>query len=243
MDQGQRQTVSNVMSILTRDPLLRSLSAASISHLRGALRPIELSEGHVLFKRDAAVDGCYFVERGALKVSVDDASGGEIWLAIVGAGDWVGELGLLDRDPRSATVTAMTGCRLWRLPIQEFDSLCRLDFEFYRAMVRLICVRLRNTNRELGDQRLDLEARLTQTMLKLAKAFGEPLPDGRVLIHYRISQGQLAEIVGASRENVNRQFKTWKRAGLCLKSDDYYCLADQQKWSTRGLPHITTVAA
>ena len=242
MDQRRKYCDSRVPPILTRDPLLRSLSTASLSHLREALRPIELAESDVLFKRDAAVDGCYFIERGALKVSVDDASGGEIWLAIVGAGDWVGELGLLDRDPRSATVTAMTGCRLWRLPIQEFDSLCRVDFEFYRAMVRLICVRLRNTNRELGDQRLDLQARLTQTMLKLAKAFGKTLPDGRVLIRYRISQGQLAEIVGASRENVNRQFKIWKRAGLCFKIDDYYCLSDPRKWSTRDQPPSTTVA-
>jgi CRP-like cAMP-binding protein len=82
------------------------------------LQPVELIENDLLFRRDAGVDGCYFVERGALKVSVEDHTGGQTWLAIVGAGDWVGELGLLDRHPRSATVTALTACRLWA-PLKE----------------------------------------------------------------------------------------------------------------------------
>jgi CRP/FNR family cyclic AMP-dependent transcriptional regulator len=232
-----------IQSILARDPLLRALSRASQTLLKDALRPADLSEDDVLFRRDAPVDGCYLVEQGALRVSVEDLSGGETWLAIVGAGDWVGELGLLDRQPRSATVTALTACRLWRLPIKEFDSLCRIDFEFYRSMVLLICVRLRSANREVCEQRLGFQARLAQTMLKLAKAFGTTLPDGRTMIRYRVRQGRLAEITGASRENVNRQFATWKKAGLFDTVDGNYCLSDLPKWSSLGQDYSPTVAS
>jgi CRP-like cAMP-binding protein len=97
-------------------------------------------------------------------------------------------------------------------------------------MVQLIASRLRSANREVRDQRLDLEARLAKTMLKLAAAFGKALPDGRTLIDYRIGQARLAEITGASRENVNRQFKSWRAAHLCERLGDQYCLADLQKW-------------
>jgi CRP/FNR family cyclic AMP-dependent transcriptional regulator len=242
MDQRTKRA-DRVQPILARDPLLRSLSIASQSLLKKALQPVHLSEDDVLFHRDAAVDGCYFIEQGALRISVEDHSGGETWLAIVGMADWVGELGLLDRDPRSATVTAMTACRLWRLPIMEFDSLCGIDIEFYRSMVRLICARLRSANREVCDQRLGFQARLAQTMLKLAKAFGKVLPDGRMMICYRIRQARLAEITGSSRENVNRQFGSWKRMGLCDKVDDYYCLSDLRKWGVLGQGYSPTVGS
>ena len=79
-------------------------------------------------------------------------------------------------------------------------------------------------------------------MLKLARAFGKTLPDGRTLIEYHIRQGHLAEITGASRENVNRQFATWKKAGLCDTVDGNYCLKDLGKWSALGQDYSPTIA-
>lgn len=233
MDQlAQRRDVLERM--ISGDPMLRSLSKASQSLLKSVLQPIELAENGVLFRCGAAADGCYFVERGALNVSVEDHTGGEVWLAILGSGDWVGELGLIDRHPRSATVAAMTTCHLWRLSMSAFDSLCQTDVKFYRSMVQLICLRLRNANQEVTDQRLDLEARLARTMLKLATAFGKILPDGRTLICYQIGQARLAELAGASRENVNRQFKAWKASRLCERLGDRYCLSNLKQWKSLG---------
>jgi CRP-like cAMP-binding protein len=80
-------------------------------------------------------------------------------------------------------------------------------------------------------------------MLKLARAFGKDLPDGRTIILYRIKQADLAEITGASRENVNRQFRTWKKAGLWDKVDSYYCLSDLRKWSLLGQGYSPTVVS
>jgi hypothetical protein len=80
-------------------------------------------------------------------------------------------------------------------------------------------------------------------MLKLAKAFRRTLPDGRTMIRYRIRQGCLAEITGASRENVNRQFATWKKAGLFDTIDANYCRNDLPKWSSLGQDYSPTVAS
>jgi len=216
--------------ILARTPALASLSRASRLLLRDALQPVSLAADEVLFRRGAAGDGCYLVEEGALNVSIDDHTGGTIWLAVLGAGDWVGELGVIDRSPRSATVTAMTDCRLWWLPMRTFDRLWGDDPEFYHCMVRIVCSRLRATNRQVCDQRLGLQARLAQTLVTLAKVFGEELPDGRTIIRYQIDQSRLAEIAGASRENVNRQFRTWREAGLCERVRGNYCLSDLRAW-------------
>lgn len=228
-------------SILQRVPLLSSLSIGTQERLKEVLRPIQLADNRILFRDEAPVDACYLVEEGALKVSIDDFTGGETWLAILGVGDWVGELGIVDRQPRSATVAAMTECRLWRLSVRDFDTITHDDSELYKRLVQLICARLRATNRQVCNQRLGLEARLAQTMLKLARAFGEPMADGRTLIRYRIGQSRLAEVAGASRENVNRQFRAWREAGLCERLQSYYCLSDLSEWELLGGDYPPTV--
>ena len=228
--------------ILGQTSALDSLSDQSRSLLKRALHPIVLRKNDTLFCSYAEVDGCYLIESGALKVSMLDHVGAEIWLAIVGAGDWVGELGLIDRNPRSATVTSMTESRLWRLSTRDFDALREADFEFYHCMVRLVCGRLRATNQQISDQRLGVQARLAQSMLKLAKAFGDTLSGGMIVIRYKIDQSNLAEISGASREQVNRQFRAWKDAGLCEIVNGFYCLKKIQKWESLGgrLPPTNT---
>lgn len=218
----------------------QSLSEDTRLRLQDALRSVSLIGNDVLFHREAKADGCYLVEHGALKVSIEDHTGRETWLAILGAGDLVGELGLIDQQHRSATVTAMTDCRLWQLSIRDFETLSSLDAELNQCVLRLVCERLRLTNQQLRDQRLGVEARLAQTMLKLADAFGETLPDGRVLIRYRIGQSRLAEVTGSGREQVNRHIRSWRQVGLCDRINNYYCLSKLPKWRMLRGDYIPT---
>ena len=133
----------------------------------------------------------------------------------------------------------MTESRLWRLSTGDFDRLRKIDIEFYYALVRLVCERLRATNHQISDQRLGLQARLAQTMIKLAKTFGETTGSG-TLIRYRIDQSDLAAIAGASRENVNRQFQAWRKVGLYEVVDGFYVLKDMQKWEGLGHRYVPT---
>jgi CRP/FNR family cyclic AMP-dependent transcriptional regulator len=227
-------------AIIERFPNFRSLRDETREQLQRALHKINLSYDDVLFRRGAAVDGCYLLDQGALKVSMEDSTGREIWLAILGAGDLVGELGVIDHEPRSATVSALTKCSLWRLPLRDFEVLTNRDAKLYHSVVRPVCERLRITNLQLCNQRLGLEGRLAQTMLKLAKAFGEPLDDGRTLVRYKIVQSRLAEIAGVSRENVNRQFRNWREAGLFDMINHYYCLRALPQWELLAGDYIPT---
>ena len=227
-------------SVVDMFPNFRSITSGTQRKLENALIEIKLPENGILFHRDAAVDGFYLLSHGALKVSIEDNLGREIWLAILGPGDLVGELGVIDNQSRSATVSALTSCKLWRLPKRDFDAITRTDPQLFQSVVRPICERLRITNLQVCNQRLGLEGRLAQTMLILAKAFGERLNDGRTLVRYRIAQSRLAEIVGVSRENVNRQFRSWREAGLYDQINHYYCLRSLQQWEQLAGDYIPT---
>jgi len=230
-----------VEAVIERFPHFRSLGEETRRRLEKALHRVELPVDGVLFRQGAAVDGCYLLESGALKVSIDDHTGREAWLAILGAGDMVGELGVIDHHPRSATVSALTHCRLWRLPARDFDALQKRDINLYYSVVQLVCERLRITNLQVCNQHLGLEGRLAQTMLKLARAFGETLPDGRLLVRYKIAQSRLAEITGVSRENVNRQFRQWREAGLYDMISRYYCLTGLRQWEKLAGDYVPTI--
>jgi CRP-like cAMP-binding protein len=227
-------------AVIKLPPRFKSLSKDTRMQLQRALYKITLPYEDILFRRGAVVDGCYLLEQGSLKVSIEDHTGREIWLAILGAGDLVGELGVIDRESRSATVSALTDCQLWRLPLRDFDALAKHDAKLYHCVVLPICKRLRITNLQVCNQHLGLEGRLAQTMLKLADAFGEPLDDGRTLVRYKIVQSRLAEMTGASRENVNRQFRAWHGAGLFDKVSNYYCLRALPQWELLAGDYIPT---
>jgi CRP-like cAMP-binding protein len=84
--------------------------------------------------------------------------------------------------------------------------------------------RLRASNETHTLQHMPLRVRLARTLLRLAKTFGEPLPGGRILIRQKISQLELGHMVGAARENVNRQLTDWRTGRLLSRIGGYYCL-------------------
>jgi CRP-like cAMP-binding protein len=211
-------------------PFLRELGDELCGRLIPLLRPVSLKADGILFRQNDNVTGCYAIEHGTLIVSIQDHAGEEAWLSILGSGDLVGEIGIIDREPRSATVTALRDTKMWHLPSGDFDHLCQQDFELYRRVAKLIAHRLRAANQQVCDQRLGLEGRLALTLNKLADAFGEELDDGRVLIRYKISQARLAEVTGASRENVNRHLRAWSDNKVISRVSNYYCLSKYEVW-------------
>jgi CRP-like cAMP-binding protein len=163
----------------------------------------------------------------AVKVSLSEPDGQVSLLAILGPGDVVGEMALFDRLPRSATVTALKGCELCHLRTAALDRLAESDAAVYRQFLRMLSGRLRVGNERYAQQRMKLGCRLARAMLQLAHSCGEQLPDQRILIRQKVSQAELGNMVGAARENVNRQLAEWRRHGLLSRISGYYCLEDR----------------
>jgi CRP-like cAMP-binding protein len=198
----------------------------AIDYILRTSRASRPKPGTVVFRAGDAADGCYLILEGAVKVSLADADGRHSLLAVLGQGDVVGEMALLDRAPRSATVTALRGCELCHLNMAAFDRLAQSDIAVYRQLLRVLSERLRAGNERYALQRTALAGRLARALLQLARSCGEELPDRRILIRQKVSQAELGSMIGAARENVNRQLGKWSRRRLLTRISGYYCLED-----------------
>lgn len=191
---------------------------------------VQIGQGEVLFAQGDQSDGCYFVIEGALKVSVVSHDGEEALLAVVRAGDVIGEMGLIGGTPRSANVAALKNCTLAFIVDENFTRFADANPSVYRHMLEIMCMRLRASNETLtAFQLLPPSGRLAQVLLRLAEGFGKPLVDGRVLIHQKFTQSDFARMTGTARENVNRQLKIWRSDCVVSRVSGYYCIEDTER--------------
>jgi CRP/FNR family cyclic AMP-dependent transcriptional regulator len=209
----------NLLSVLPP-----GLSAA----LFAAARPHRLKADQTLFTAGDPGDGCYRVEQGLLKVSVVSPAGGERILAILGPGALVGELAIIDAQPRSASVTAARDSELSFISRAAFESIVANNPDVYRHIVSLLARRLRDTNAVVAAMSfLSLKGRVAQALLSLAEAFGNDVGGGRILIRQKVTQSDLAAMAGIARENVSRILNDWMRQKFLSRLAGYYCLENR----------------
>jgi CRP/FNR family cyclic AMP-dependent transcriptional regulator len=210
---------ANLLSVLPAE-----LSAA----LFAAARPHRLKADQMLFTAGDPGDGCYRVEQGLLKVSMVSPSGGERILAILGPGTLVGELAMIDAQPRSASVTAVRDSELSFISRTAFEAVAHTHPDVYRHIVKLLVQRLRDTNTVVAAMSfLSLKGRVAQSLLGLAEAFGNDVGQGRILVKQKVTQSDLAAMAGIARENVSRIINDWMRHKLISRLAGYYCLEDR----------------
>ncbi|MEZ5775821.1 MAG: Crp/Fnr family transcriptional regulator [Hyphomicrobiaceae bacterium] len=214
-------------NLLARSELFSELDPATLAGLERVMRRRPLKADQALFHRGDRADGCYVILEGVLKVDAAGTDGAETLVALLGIGDVVGEIGLIDGRPRSATVTALKPSRVAFLDIDAFHRFAAEHPSLYRHMLRILGARLRTANESLALQHgRPLAGRLAGVLLRMADGFGRPLDGGRVLIHETVSQSLLAQMSGAARENVSRQMSAWRRDGLVSKVARYYVIED-----------------
>lgn len=221
----QGECVSEIKDFLKNSFSLEGLDPELTSDLSRLARPMKLAAGAILFENGDPGNGFYAVIEGSLKVSILSIDGDEQLLAVLGPGDLVGELALLDGRPRSATVSALKEAQLAFVDKAAFARFADENPAVYRHMLSIVGKRLRHANDVLAARSfLPLPGRVAQTLLQLAETFGKPLDDGRMLIHYKLSQADIANMSGAARENVSRVLNDWKRSGTISRISGYYCL-------------------
>jgi CRP-like cAMP-binding protein len=145
-------------------------------------------------------DGCYRVEEGLLKASVGAPNGGERILGILGPGSVVGELSMIDGAPRSASVTALRNSKLCFVSQTDFDAIGKSSPDIYRDVMKMLALRLRDTNNALAASSfLSVKGRVARALLNLAEAFGKDVGNGRILIRRKVNQSDLAAMQELSR--------------------------------------------
>lgn len=217
-------------SILERSGLFAGLERSALDRMARYSRRVSLEKGDSLFELGDPSDGCYTVLEGVMKISVPLSDGKETLLNIMGEGDVIGEIGLIDTQPRSATVTALKPSVLAFLPSREFKHVANANPAIYVHMLQILCDRVRTSTEAAAMQTtLPLHGRLARVFLRLAEGFGEELEGSRTLIRHKCTQEDLARMASSARENVNRQIKDWTEDGYLSRISSYYCIEKKEK--------------
>ncbi len=222
--------MDEVAEFLEKSFSLQGLDPGLAQKLFALAHTTQVKAGTMLFESGDPGNGCYLVLEGSLKVSMLSVDGDEQLLAVLGPGHIVGELALLDGRPRSARVSALKASRLSFVDRGAFERFADANPAVYRHMLKIVGGRLRQANDVLAARSfLPLPGRVAQTLLQLAEIFGKPLDGGRLLINYKLSQGDIANMAGAARENVSRVLNDWRRAGTISRISGYYCIEDRER--------------
>jgi CRP/FNR family cyclic AMP-dependent transcriptional regulator len=210
--------------------LFSALPGALGSGLLAHSKAVALTADQTLFMAGDPGDGCYRVNDGLLKVSIASHTGAERILAILGPGAIVGDLAMIDGLPRSATVTALRDCKLSFISRAAFEAFAAKEPEVYKYLLRLLAARLRDTDQVVAaGSFLPLKGRVARALLDLAKAFGNDVGQGRIVIRQKMSQSDVAAMAGIARENVSRILNDWMRAKLISRLSGYYCIENAKK--------------
>jgi CRP/FNR family transcriptional regulator, cyclic AMP receptor protein len=154
-------------------------------------------------------DHLYIVLSGRLKVMMSDAEGKEVILSILGPGEFFGEMGLIDDEPRSATVVTIEPCELLSIAKRDFKKCLADNFEMAMAVMRGLVRRLREADRKIGSLALlDVYGRVARLLLDMAENV-----DGEKVVTKRLPKQDIAKMIGASREMVSRVMKDLQTGG------------------------------
>ncbi len=199
---------------LRRVPFLAPLADDDIAWLAARLRPRQYRVGTTIFHRDDSGTALHVIERGTVKLMLPSPEGREVTVELLGADDFFGELALLDGGPRSASAIALEATDTLTLERDQFAALLEAHPQVALRLLGVLGERLRRADDLIGDLLfLDLPGRLAKQLLALAEERGSATPRG-VRIDLRLSQSELAAMVGATRESVNRCLNAYAERGI-----------------------------
>jgi len=202
---------ANKLTLLSNHSLFGQLPPAAIEHLGSYVKRRTLTRGTTIFAKGDPGTGLMGVLSGSVKISVPSADGRDIVLAIFHEGDIFGEIALLDGHPRTADATAMTDCELMVIERRDFIPFLRSQPDLTIQIIETLCSRLRRTTEQVQDVTfLNLPTRLAKALLRLtADAERESASSRKVTI----TQREISQIIGRSRESTNKQLRVWARQG------------------------------
>lgn len=210
-----------ILDSLAQVPLFSGLQPADLELIGQRVRQRRYRGSEVIFHKDDPGIAFYMILSGRVKVHTETSDGTEVMLAVLSAGDFVGELSLLDGEPRSADVSTLEPTEVLVL---TRDDLLACIHQAPRIAINLLATlagRLRRTNETVQAlSSLDVQARLAKQLLLLSQQHGVQTPQGNQ-IGIRLTQSDLAGLVGASRESVNKVLGYFRKRSWISLDDQH----------------------
>lgn len=220
--------------VLSSAPLFAALDAEASAALRASMETISIAKGDVLFHEGQLGDQMYILTEGKVKLGHTSPDGRESILAILGPGELLGELSLFDPGPRTATAVALTDVTALGLGHQSLRPWLTGRPEVAESLLQALAQRLRRTNETLADLVFsDVPGRVAKALLELGDKFGQQMPDG-IHVTHDMTQEELAQLVGASRETVNKALADFAARGWIKLESRSVVLIDVDRLSRRS---------
>ena len=220
--------------VLRRAPLFASLDDEAFAALTEEITEVNLSRGATLFYEGDPGDQLYFIVSGKMKLGRTASDGRENLVAVMGPGEIFGEMALFDPSPRSTSATAVSETRLDGLKHENLRKVIQRSPEVSAQLLQALARRLRRTNENLADLVFsDVPGRVAKALLDLADRFGRPATDG-LLVAHDLTQEELAQLVGASRETVNKALAEFVQRGWIRLEARAVVILDLQRLKQRS---------
>ncbi len=215
-------------------PLFAGIDREASSSLVASMASVDLPRGRALFREGDPGDRLYIIRSGKVKLGLSSGDGRENLLSVLGPGEMFGELSLFDPGARTATATAVTDARLFELTHRELLAWLERYPAVASHLLAALARRLRRTNEALGDLVFsDVPGRVAKSLLDLSSRFSEPVPDGLRVTH-DLTQEELAQLVGASRETVNKALSDFAARGWIRREGRAVVLLDVPRLEHRA---------
>jgi CRP/FNR family cyclic AMP-dependent transcriptional regulator len=200
--------------VLRRSSLFARLGDGEIDVILARAMVARHAEGDLIFAKGDPGNSMMAVLEGRIMITAPSQDGRQVVLTVMRDGDVFGEIALLDGKERTADATAMTDCELLVVPRRSLLALLERRPDLCIDLLIVLCERLRRTNEQVEDLAfLDLEARIAKVLIRLAEE-NDRGQSGTAPVGVKISQRALGELVGGSRESVNKHLQDWKRSGI-----------------------------
>lgn len=165
--------------------------------------------GQEIFAKGSPGRSMMAIVSGSVRISAPASAGHDVVLAILSAGEVFGEIALIDGEDRTADATAIADCTMLVLDHRDFVPFLERRADLGVLLLKLLCQRLRKTDQQVEEMMFGrLQDRIAKALMRLA-GDGEGSP-----VTLRVSQKELAGMVGATRESVNKHLQTWQDSGV-----------------------------
>jgi len=223
----------DIIQALRNVPYFSSLDTADLTELSRSMIRRKYALSQVIFHMDDPGGLLYIILEGKVKVYRTNAEGNEAVLAILGIGEFFGELSLIDNEPRSATAEAIEDAQVYTLHRDDFLRFLKNNPAFSIQISSVLAQRIRSMNEQVSDVLfLDLPGRLARKLIQLAENHGEEREDG-IYIPISLTQSNLAEMTGATRVSVNKALKVFRDAGWVTVANRKITINDMDALSNR----------
>jgi CRP-like cAMP-binding protein len=218
------------LDLLRRVPVFSELTAFQMAQLANAVTKRRVKRGELIVEQGKRSEALFVILAGRARVLLADRRGREVILDVLGPGDYIGEISLIDGKNHSATVEAEVQCDLLVLGQADFNHCLEQNHAMAQAVIKGLAYRLRKADEKIGSLALmDVYGRVAKALVEMAVATGT----NQLLIKEQTTRQDLAKMVGASREMVSRVMRDFEEQGFIKTYEDGSVTITERRSSIR----------